>query len=112
MPTLPGLVFLQAYPQSEIWRLFVDGAFWAKENGWKGYESREKGSLNAALESLCSNALLVNRAEPFRVTVELIKAIHEKCGKAVAELADKMPGKTRGNQSISLGTPASGASIE
>lgn len=113
MPTLPGLVFLQAYPPEQIWRLFVDGRFWSKENGWHGYESREKGSINAALESLCSMALYVDKAgEKFELNVDLIKDIHKRCGRKVEELEEKSPGEIRTDEPVSFGIPASRASIK
>ncbi|WP_069683455.1 Dot/Icm T4SS effector AnkN/AnkX/LegA8, partial [Legionella parisiensis] len=113
MANLPGLFFLKAYPPEEIWRLFVDGRFWSKENGWQGYESREQGSINAALESLCSIALQVDRAgEGFELSVDLIKEIHKKCGKKVEELQDKNPGEIRIDEPVSFGIPANRASIK
>ncbi|MCE0724402.1 Dot/Icm T4SS effector AnkN/AnkX/LegA8 [Legionella resiliens] len=113
MANLPGLFYLKAYPPEEIWRLFVDGRFWSKENGWQGYESRERGSLNAALESLCSIALQVDTAgEGFELSVDLIKEIHKKCGKKVEELQDKNPGEIRTDEPVSFGIPASRASIK
>ncbi|CDZ79105.1 Phosphocholine transferase AnkX [Legionella massiliensis] len=110
MAKLPGLAFLKAYPQEEIWRLFVDGRFWVKENGWHGYESREPGSLNAALESLCSSALEVE--DDFELSVDFIKSIHRKCGRKVEELEDKSPGEPRTSEPVSFGIPASRASIK
>ncbi|KTC90497.1 ankyrin repeat domain-containing protein [Fluoribacter dumoffii] len=113
MPNLPGLIFLKAYPPEQIWRLLVDGRFWAKEHGWQGYESRERGSINAALESLCSIALAVNQDdEEFELSVRLIKEIHKKCGRKVEELEDKSPGETRTDEPVSFGIPASRASIK
>lgn len=113
MPNLPGLFFLKAYPREEIWRLFVDGRFWSKEKGWQGYESREPGSLSAALESLCSTALQVDQEErEFELSVDLIKEIHKKCGKKVEELQDKSPGEIRTDEPVSFGIPASRASIK
>ncbi|HAT1871810.1 TPA: Dot/Icm T4SS effector AnkX [Legionella pneumophila] len=113
MPNLPGLYFLQAYPREEIWRLFVDGRFWSKENGWRGYESREPGCLNAALESLCSIALQVEKSgEEFELSVDLIKKIHKKCGKKVEELQEKNPGEIRTDEPVSFGIPAGRASIK
>ncbi|HHT0591965.1 TPA: hypothetical protein ACTXXA_000518 [Legionella anisa] len=113
MVNLPGLHFLKAYPPEEIWRLFVDGRFWSKENGWRGYESREKGSLNAALESLCSIALQVNtEGEGFELSVALIKDIHKKCGRKVDALQDKNPGEIRVNEPVSFGIPANRASVK
>ncbi|HHF7374989.1 Dot/Icm T4SS effector AnkN/AnkX/LegA8 [Legionella bozemanae] len=114
MANLPGLFFLKAYPPEEIWRLFVDGRFWSKENGWHGYESRERGSINAALESLCSIALQVDKkGEDFELSGDLIKDIHKKCGRKVEELQDKNPGESRGDdEPVSFGIPASRASIK
>ncbi|CAM3045539.1 ankyrin repeat-containing protein [Legionella steigerwaltii] len=113
MPNLPGLFFLKSYPPEQIWRLFVDGRFWSKENGWHGYESRERGSINAALESLCSIALQVDKAgEKFELSVDLIKDIHKKCGRKVEELEDKGPGELRTDEPVSFGIPAARASIK
>ncbi len=110
---LPGLFFLNAYPPEQIWRLFVDGRFWSTEKGWQGYESREPGSINAALESLCSIALHVDKAgEKFELSVDLIKDIHKKCGRQVEELQDKGPGEVRTDEPVSFGIPASRASIK
>ncbi|MCW8398062.1 ankyrin repeat domain-containing protein [Legionella sp. PATHC038] len=113
MPNLPGLFFLKSYPPEQIWRLLVDGRFWSKEKGWHGYESRERGSINAALESLCSIALQVYKeGETFELSVDLIKEIHKKCGRKVEALEDKSPGEIRTDEPVSFGIPACRASIE
>ncbi|KTD06147.1 ankyrin repeat-containing protein [Legionella gratiana] len=113
MAKLPGLFFLKSYPSEEVWRLFVDGRFWVKENGWQGYESREPGSLSAALESLCSTALEIEESDKdFELSVDLIKSIHKKCGRKVEELADKNPGEPRTTEPVSFGIPANRASIK
>lgn len=113
MPNLPGLFFLKSYPPEQIWRLLVDGRFWSKEKGWHGYESRERGSINAALESLCSIALQVyKQGEEFELSVDLIKEIHKKCGREVEALEDKSPGEIRTDESVSFGIPACRASIK
>ena len=78
MPRLPGLVFLQNYPHEEIWRIFVDGRFWAKE-GWNGYGSREPGSLE-------------KDKNEFELNTNFIKEIHKICEKKVKALEEQNPG--------------------
>jgi ankyrin repeat protein len=112
MSSLPGLYFLKDYPQEQLWRLVVDGRFWAKQNGYKGYESREKGSVNASLDTLIYFALQANQTKDFEVSVELIKNIHKRCGKDVEELEDKSPGELRETEPVSFGIPASRASSD
>ncbi|MBI2784857.1 MAG: ankyrin repeat domain-containing protein [Legionella longbeachae] len=110
MAYLPGLYFLKKYPMEQLWRLFVDGRFWSKQNGWEGYEEREKGSLSAGLESLMLFSLQANDTKNFTITVELIKSIHARCGKNVEELQEKNPGNLRVNEPVSFAIPANRAS--
>jgi hypothetical protein len=113
MPGLPGLIFLLKYPPHELWRLYVDGKDWRDQNGWEGYESREKGSINAALESLCSTALFLNKMESFELSVPLIQEINEKCGTNVALLKEKNLGEIReDNNTVFFGIPGIHASIK
>ncbi|WP_367607431.1 ankyrin repeat domain-containing protein [Legionella sp. W05-934-2] len=109
MPSLPGLTYLANYPTKDLWRLFVDGRFWAKEKGWEGYEKREAGSLSAGLESLFYFAMKANETKDFAISVELIKEIHARCGKGVTELEDKSPGEPRDHETVSFAIPASKA---
>jgi hypothetical protein len=47
-----GITILQQYPRRELYRLIVDGRFHKNEQGWAGYENREKGCLKAAFNGL------------------------------------------------------------
>lgn len=47
-----GLSYYFAIPQHLLWMLVVDGKFWAKENGYQGYEERENGSIYRAIAAL------------------------------------------------------------
>ncbi len=43
------LKHLKQFDQTQYWRLFVDGRFQKKYNGWVGYEAGERGSIQALL---------------------------------------------------------------
>ena len=43
------LKYLKQFDQSQYWRLFVDGRFQKKYDGWVGYEAGERGSIQALL---------------------------------------------------------------
>ena len=44
-----GIKYLKKFDISQFWRLFVDGRFQKKYNGWVGYEGGERGSVQALL---------------------------------------------------------------
>lgn len=43
------LEYLKKFDISQFWRLFVDGRFQKKYNGWVGYEAGERGSVQALI---------------------------------------------------------------
>lgn len=43
------LKYLKQFDQTQYWRLFVDGRFQKKYDGWVGYEAGERGSIQALL---------------------------------------------------------------
>jgi len=46
---LSGISYLKKFDMRQFWRLFVDGRFQKKYNGWLGYESGERGSVPALI---------------------------------------------------------------
>lgn len=46
---MSGIYYLKKFDKSQFWRLFVDGRFQKKYNGWVGYEAGERGSVQALL---------------------------------------------------------------
>jgi hypothetical protein len=58
------------------WQLIIDKRFWKKEEGWKGYEKREEGSVYAASLGV---RLILNMHESektYPVTPQLLRKIH------------------------------------
>ena len=58
------------------WQLMIDKRFWKKEEGWKGYENREKGSVYAASLGV---RLILNMHESektYPITPKLLRKIH------------------------------------
>ena len=43
------LKYLKQFDKTQLWRLFVDGRFHKKYDGWVGYEAGERGSIQALL---------------------------------------------------------------
>lgn len=43
------LKYLKLFDKAQLWRLFVDGRYQKKYNGWVGYEEGERGSVQALL---------------------------------------------------------------
>ena len=43
------LSYLKEFDSKQLWRFFIDGRFHKKYNGWVGYETGERGSIQALL---------------------------------------------------------------
>ena len=43
------LKYLKLFDKAQLWRLFVDGRYQKKYNGWVGYEAGERGSIQALI---------------------------------------------------------------
>ncbi|STX28331.1 ankyrin repeat-containing protein [Legionella beliardensis] len=72
-----GFNFFLAIPNSELYRLVVDGCRHKDEQGFVGYEARESGSVRCFLNAILEKKDFVNSKEP--VTIELFKEIHRVC---------------------------------
>jgi len=46
---MSSMEYLKAFDKRQLWRLFVDGRFHKKYEGWLGYEAGERGSVQALL---------------------------------------------------------------
>lgn len=46
---MSGIHYLKQFDKTQLWRLFIDGRFHKKYNGWVGYEAGERGSIQALL---------------------------------------------------------------
>jgi hypothetical protein len=96
--TYNNLDALLAYPQTELYRLIVDGQFHKKEQGYAGYEQRQPGSLKAAFDGL---ALAITDLEDTALSVSFIKKLHFTCMSHVDHLkAGTVPGKIRKENQI------------
>lgn len=52
---LPGLKKVNARPDSAIWMLAVDGTFFSKENGRRGFDKREQGSVQGSVQGILND---------------------------------------------------------
>lgn len=70
------LYWISRFPMNQWWRFAVDGKLQAKENGWKAFDKREPGSVNAILHGIAH--AIKHLRKP--ITLDLIKELHVKCG--------------------------------
>lgn len=90
--TQQGFEHIRNYPRQELYRIVVDGYQHADQNGWVGYEGREKGCLKAVFNGL--KLAMSNLDEP--VTFELICGLHKACSSNVKDIVDRLgPGVIR-----------------
>lgn len=87
-----GIKILQQYPRRELYRLIVDGRFHKNEQGWAGYENREKGCLKAAFNGL---TLAITKLEDTTLTTDYIKQLHKACTTNILKMNSNRPGVFR-----------------
>lgn len=73
----PSLDALRRFDPAQLFRLFVDGRFHKKYEGWVGYEAGERGSVQALLDGL---SLMVDRFDlSAGLETTYLLALHKTC---------------------------------
>lgn len=69
------LEVLKKFDHRQLFRFFVDGRLYTKENGWEGYESRQPGCISGM--SLAYAHMVDNFDLPKGLTLEYISKLHD-----------------------------------
>ncbi len=91
---MSSVKILKGFDKSQLFRFFVDGRFHKKYKGWRGYEDKEKGSIQALLNGF--SFALDNFDLSNGVKSEYILKLHKICLTNVSAKVDKsIPGELR-----------------
>lgn len=69
------LEVLKKFDHRQLFRLFIDGRLYTKENGWEGYESRQPGCISGM--SLAYAHMVDNFDLPNGLNLEYISKLHD-----------------------------------
>lgn len=69
------LEVLKKFDKRQLFRFFVDGRLYTKENGWEGYESRQPGCVSGM--SMAYAHMVDNFDMPDGLTLEYISKLHD-----------------------------------
>lgn len=74
---MASMHYLKKLDKAQLFRLFVDGRFQRKYQGWLGYEAKEPGSVQAILNGFAF--MLDNFFMPKRLTCTYLRNLHRVC---------------------------------
>jgi len=72
---MENLEILKKFDHRQLFRFFVDGRFYTKENGWVGYEERQPGCIEGM--SLAYAHMIDNFTLPDGVTLAYLSRLHD-----------------------------------